>query len=85
MASERSTSRGSNEPPRAGGVASATARNLPDPSSCLHHRLQRLGVQDVGVWPYRVHLVICADCGTTLTTESLRSLRRAERKGGGGR
>jgi hypothetical protein len=50
------------------------------PDACPHRRLQRLGIQELGVWPHRVHLVVCADCGTTLTTESLRRPRREERK-----
>jgi hypothetical protein len=46
-----------------------------DPGTCAHPRLARLGVQEIAEAPFRVHLVTCAVCGTSLATESLRILR----------
>ena len=49
------------------------------PDDCRHGSVRRLGIQKADVWPHRLHLVTCAGCGTTLTTESLRAQRRRER------
>jgi len=64
--------------------------NIVDPSSCPHLRSVRLGIQRFPFPPYRVYLLRCLACETTLTTGSLREARRApapgeEETGGGGR
>jgi len=48
------------------------ARN---PAACRHRRLLRIGIQESPAAPFRLYLVTCRDCGTTLTTESLRGDR----------
>jgi hypothetical protein len=53
-----------------------------DPSDCSHLRACRLGIQRFPFPPYRVYLLRCLSCETTLTTGSLREIRRAS---GGGR
>lgn len=68
----------------AGRIPLAVAkREEPDypvsPDACRHGRIRRLGIQKADVWPFRLHLVTCAGCGTTLTTETLRGLRKRER------
>lgn len=81
MASRRRPSERERRPEgeEAPAVSPLEGHRGPDSAGCLHGRLQRLGVQEVGVWPYRVHLVVCVDCRTTLTTETLRGLRRRQR------
>jgi len=46
------------------------------PSDCPHARLVRLGIQRFPFPPYRVYLLRCAACSTTLTTGSLRDQKR---------
>lgn len=43
-----------------------------DPSACRHRRLLRIGIQESPSEPFRLYLVTCRDCGTTVTTKSLR-------------
>ena len=45
------------------------ARN---PSVCRHRRVRRIGIQESPAAPFRLYLVTCRDCGTTITTETLR-------------
>lgn len=52
---------------------------MPDPASCPHARVQRIGIQKAYPIPVRLYLVTCTRCGTTLTTRTLR-----ERGGGKG-
>ena len=40
---------------------------------CGHVRLRRAGIQRMPVAPYRIHLVHCEDCHTTLSTRTLRT------------
>jgi hypothetical protein len=46
-----------------------------DPGVCAHGNFVRLGVQEIAEAPFRVHLVACGLCGTSIATESLRVLR----------
>ena len=54
-------------------------RSLPlefvDPSTCPHERSCRLGIQRFPFPPYRVYLLRCLACETTLTTGSIRESR----------
>lgn len=43
-----------------------------DPASCSHGRLVRIGIQKSPLPPFRLYLVTCLICGTTVTTASLR-------------
>jgi hypothetical protein len=43
-----------------------------DPADCGHVRLRRIGIQRSPLSPRRLYLVTCRDCGTTLTTRTLR-------------
>ena len=45
------------------------------PPDCPHSRLVRLGIQRFPFPPYRVYLLRCAACSTTLTTGTLREQR----------
>ena len=45
---------------------------------CRHCRLARAGIQRFPVPPYRLYLLSCRSCGTTLSTWSLRIDRLAE-------
>jgi hypothetical protein len=47
------------------------------PEGCCHPRLQRTGIQKFPFPPHRLYLVTCRECGTTLTTLSLRMVREA--------
>ncbi len=47
-----------------------------DPSDCPHDRIQRVGVQRLPLGRLRLYLVTCVHCGTTLTTRTLRDLRK---------
>ena len=49
-----------------------------NPEGCPHRRLLRIGIQESPRAPFRLYLVTCRDCGTTLTTESLREERPEE-------
>jgi hypothetical protein len=42
------------------------------PAICRHARVARIGIQESPAAPFRLYLVTCRDCGTTLTTETLR-------------
>lgn len=57
------------------GRTEALAEPL-DPSSCSHERSCRLGIQRFPFPPYRVYLLRCLACETTLTTGSLREMRK---------
>lgn len=46
-----------------------------DPATCPHRRLRRIGIQRSPVSPRRLYLLTCLDCGTTITTRSLRDKR----------
>jgi len=48
---------------------------LRDPGACPHERHLRIGDQEIPFPPFKVHLVTCLDCGTTLTVETLRGER----------
>jgi len=49
-----------------------------NPAACRHRRLVRIGIQESPAAPFRLYLVTCRDCGTTVTTETLRrSTQRA--------
>lgn len=52
-----------------------------DPATCPHARSVRLGIQRFPFPPYRVYLLRCLACETTLTTGSLREARRPEGAG----
>jgi hypothetical protein len=43
-----------------------------DPGSCCHPTIERIGIQKAPVPPYRLYLVTCTTCGTTLATSTLR-------------
>ena len=43
-----------------------------DPGSCPHGRVVRIGIQRLPLGRLRLYLVTCLDCGTTLTTRTLR-------------
>jgi hypothetical protein len=58
------------------GRTAALAEPL-DPSRCSHLRATRLGIQRFPFPPYRVYLLRCLTCETTLTTGSLREMRKA--------
>jgi hypothetical protein len=53
-----------------------------DPADCVHERSCRLGIQRFPFPPYRVYLLRCLFCETTLTTGTLREFRSGR---GGGR
>jgi hypothetical protein len=57
--------------------------NPVDPSLCPHERSVRLGIQSFPFPPYRVYLLRCHACETTLTTGSLREARRPRSPGSG--
>jgi hypothetical protein len=46
-----------------------------DPGSCSHPAIVRIGIQKAPVPPYRLYLVTCRSCGTTLATSTLRKER----------
>ena len=48
-----------------------------NPGACAHRRLLRIGIQESPAEPFRLHLVTCRDCGTTIATESLRRAAHA--------
>ena len=54
-----------------------------DPAGCSHIRSCRLGIQRFPFPPYRVYLLRCLACETTLTTGSIREMRRPAAPGGG--
>ena len=45
---------------------------------CPHRRLERLGIQKSPLAKGNLYLLTCLDCGTTLTTTTLRE--KAEQK-----
>jgi hypothetical protein len=47
---------------------------------CDHVRLRRLGIQRMPFPPYRVYLLVCRSCGTTVATQSIRRRREGERR-----
>ncbi len=57
--------------------------NSMDPSTCTHERSVRLGIQRFPFPPYRVYLLRCRACETTITTGSLREARKARAESGG--
>jgi hypothetical protein len=48
-----------------------------NPASCGHARFQRIGIQKAPVPPYRLYLMTCRACGTTLATMTLRRVRES--------
>jgi hypothetical protein len=46
-----------------------------DPARCRHRRFLRVGIQRAPLPPYRLYLLTCRDCGTTLTTQTVRARR----------
>ena len=48
-----------------------------DPARCRHRRFLRVGIQRAPMPPYCLYLLTCRDCGTTLTTQTVRSRRDA--------
>jgi len=48
-----------------------------DPGSCAHRRFNRVGIQRAPVPPFRLYLMTCRDCGTTLATQTLRGRRES--------
>ena len=46
------------------------------PADCPHDRVQRIGIQKTPFPPYRLYLVTCRACGTTVSTTTLRRRRR---------
>jgi hypothetical protein len=46
-----------------------------DPATCAHARNTRLGIQRFPFPPFRVYLLRCQRCATTITTDSMRELR----------
>lgn len=50
-----------------------------NPSICRHRAFFRVGIQRAPVAPFRLYLLTCKDCGTTLTTLTIR--RRRESRG----
>ena len=42
------------------------------PTVCRHVRVRRIGIQESPAAPFRLYLVTCRDCGTTITTTTLR-------------
>jgi PAS domain S-box-containing protein len=61
--------------PPGGGAESAPVPSSPV-SECRHLSCRRLGVQESPVEPFRLHLMLCEHCGTTVSTERLRVERR---------
>lgn len=57
--------------------------DIPDPTDCRHIRSCRLGIQRFPFPPFRVYLLRCLACETTLTTGSLRETRKAAGEGDG--
>lgn len=51
-----------------------------NPSVCRHRSFLRVGIQRAPIPPFRLYLLTCRDCGTTLTTQTVR--RRREAAGG---
>lgn len=46
-----------------------------DPGTCCHPTIERIGIQKAPVPPFRLYLVTCTVCGTTLATSTLRRAR----------
>jgi len=46
-----------------------------DPGTCSHERVVRIGIQKSPTREWRLYLVTCVRCETTLTTRTLRDLR----------
>lgn len=54
------------------------ATRTPDPGTCPHERVLRIGIQKSPSKDWRLYLVTCRRCETTLTTRTLRDLRRGK-------
>jgi hypothetical protein len=52
-----------------------------DPGRCRHRRFLRAGIQRAPLPPYRLYLLTCRECGTTLTTQTVRNRREASGTG----
>ena len=52
---------------------------VPGPVGCRHLRFTRVGIQRAPMPPYCLYLLTCRDCGTTLTTLTIRDRRHASR------
>ena len=52
-----------------------------DPADCSHLRSCRLGIQRFPFPPYRVYLLRCLACETTLTTGSIREMKKSRTEG----
>lgn len=48
-----------------------------NPASCRHARFKRIGIQKAPVAPFRLYLMTCRACGTTLATMTLRRVRES--------
>jgi hypothetical protein len=44
-------------------------------AGCRHRGFTRVGIQRAPLPPYRLYLLTCRDCGTTLTTQTIRNRR----------
>ncbi|MCK6479148.1 MAG: hypothetical protein HUU06_08705 [Planctomycetaceae bacterium] len=53
-------------------------RMLKDPGSCPHDRVRRIGIQKSPRRDWRLYLVTCVLCETTLTTRTLRERREGK-------
>lgn len=51
-----------------------------NPSGCRHPTFRRVGIQRAPVPPYRLYLLTCGNCGTTLTTQTIRGRRESSRR-----
>jgi hypothetical protein len=58
------------------------ARHHPtgSPAACRHRTFIRVGIQRAPLPPYRLYLLTCRDCGTTLTTQTIRGRRESSRR-----
>ena len=50
------------------------------PAACRHRTFIRVGIQRAPLPPYRLYLLTCRDCGTTLTTQTIRGRRESSRR-----
>jgi len=53
-------------------------RKPEDPGNCSHERVLRIGIQQSPRRETRLYLVTCRRCETTLSTRTLRDLRRGK-------
>lgn len=49
-----------------------------DPAACPHRRFRRIGIQHSPISPRRLYLLTCTECGTTITTRTLRDKQTEE-------